>query len=336
MLFCAALSALLGRLGQGDAQLVRQPRRRGHPQGAGEVVQHRRLRHRHPAAAVRSDRPAHPARAPPRGQGLLHRPDEPRPRLRRGVRQRQLAGAAARRGRDKATDDDVLKGAAETVTWDDGVYAFPQWANTQVLWYRKSLAAGGRARHDPARHLGPDHRRRRRQRRHGRRPGQQVRGLRRADQRADPGRRRRHHLGQRGRQGREDRHRLRRRREAAAAVIQKLASSKAAQPDLTTSNEGTSLGQMFGGRRRVHDQLDLRLPELQEPGRQRRHHPGASSTTWGGPATRRRSRARSPGRRSAASTSASAPTPSTRTSRSRQPPASPPPTPRSTWPSTRG
>ena len=31
-------------------------------------------------------------------------------------------------------------GAAETVTWDDGVYAFPQWANTQVLWYRKSLA----------------------------------------------------------------------------------------------------------------------------------------------------------------------------------------------------
>ncbi len=40
-----------------------------------------------------------------------------------------------------ATDDDVLAGAAETVTWDDGVYAFPQWANTQVLWYRKSLAA---------------------------------------------------------------------------------------------------------------------------------------------------------------------------------------------------
>ncbi len=33
----------------------------------------------------------------------------------------------------------------------------------------------------------------------------------------------------------------------AATVIQKLAGSKAAQPDLTTSNEGTSLGQMFGG-----------------------------------------------------------------------------------------
>ncbi|QIX27729.1 extracellular solute-binding protein [Nocardioides sp. JQ2195] len=40
----------------------------------------------------------------------------------------------------KAVDEDVLSGAAETVKWDDAVYAFPQWANTQVLWYRKSLA----------------------------------------------------------------------------------------------------------------------------------------------------------------------------------------------------
>ncbi|MDF9716976.1 extracellular solute-binding protein [Nocardioides sp. ChNu-153] len=37
-------------------------------------------------------------------------------------------------------DDDVLAGPAETVTWEDGVYAAPQWANTQVLWYRQSLA----------------------------------------------------------------------------------------------------------------------------------------------------------------------------------------------------
>lgn len=41
---------------------------------------------------------------------------------------------------EAATGSDVLEGAAETVTWEDGVYAFPQWANTQVLWYRKSLA----------------------------------------------------------------------------------------------------------------------------------------------------------------------------------------------------
>jgi multiple sugar transport system substrate-binding protein len=37
-------------------------------------------------------------------------------------------------------EGDYLTGAAETVTWDDGVYAFPLWANTQVLWYRKTLA----------------------------------------------------------------------------------------------------------------------------------------------------------------------------------------------------
>ncbi|GAB2876064.1 ABC transporter substrate-binding protein [Myroides odoratimimus subsp. xuanwuensis] len=41
---------------------------------------------------------------------------------------------------EKLIEDDVLKGAAETVQWEDKVYAAPQWANTQVLWYRKSLA----------------------------------------------------------------------------------------------------------------------------------------------------------------------------------------------------
>ena len=35
---------------------------------------------------------------------------------------------------------DYLAGAAETVLWDDKVFAIPLWANTQVLWYRKSLA----------------------------------------------------------------------------------------------------------------------------------------------------------------------------------------------------
>ncbi len=35
---------------------------------------------------------------------------------------------------------DYLAGPVETVTWDDKVYAIPLWANTQVLWYRKSLA----------------------------------------------------------------------------------------------------------------------------------------------------------------------------------------------------
>lgn len=40
----------------------------------------------------------------------------------------------------RVLDDDVLEGAAETVRWNDAVYAAPQWANTQVLWYRRSLA----------------------------------------------------------------------------------------------------------------------------------------------------------------------------------------------------
>ena len=37
-------------------------------------------------------------------------------------------------------DDDTLDGAADTVMWEDKVVGAPQWANTQVLWYRKSLA----------------------------------------------------------------------------------------------------------------------------------------------------------------------------------------------------
>ena len=37
-------------------------------------------------------------------------------------------------------EGDYLAGAAETVVWEDKVYAIPLWANTQVLWYRKSLA----------------------------------------------------------------------------------------------------------------------------------------------------------------------------------------------------
>jgi multiple sugar transport system substrate-binding protein len=35
---------------------------------------------------------------------------------------------------------DYLAGAAETVTWEEKVFAIPLWANTQVVWYRKSLA----------------------------------------------------------------------------------------------------------------------------------------------------------------------------------------------------
>ena len=35
---------------------------------------------------------------------------------------------------------DDLKGAIEGATWDDKLVAAPLWANTQMLWFRKSLA----------------------------------------------------------------------------------------------------------------------------------------------------------------------------------------------------
>lgn len=41
---------------------------------------------------------------------------------------------------DRVVDDDVLAGAAESAVWEDEVVAAPQWANTQVLWFRRSLA----------------------------------------------------------------------------------------------------------------------------------------------------------------------------------------------------
>ena len=91
-------------------------------------------------------------------------------------------------------DGEYLTGAADTVTWEDGVYAIPLWANTQVLWYRKSLAEAAGLDMTPAGDLGPDDPGGSRQRRHRRRPGQQLRGLRRVDQRPHPGRRRRHRV----------------------------------------------------------------------------------------------------------------------------------------------
>jgi multiple sugar transport system substrate-binding protein len=36
--------------------------------------------------------------------------------------------------------DGVVQGAIESATWDDELVAIPFWANTQLLWYRKSVA----------------------------------------------------------------------------------------------------------------------------------------------------------------------------------------------------
>ena len=72
-----------------------------------------------------------------------------------------------------------FKGAVDAATWDGQLVVAPFWSNTQVLWYRKSFAQKAGHRHEPAGHVGPDHRRRREERRQGRRAGEQVRGLRR-------------------------------------------------------------------------------------------------------------------------------------------------------------
>ncbi len=49
------------------------------------------------------------------------------------------AGWLAEMPEDTITED-TLAGIAETARWDDKIYAAPMWANTQLLWYRKSLA----------------------------------------------------------------------------------------------------------------------------------------------------------------------------------------------------
>ena len=95
-----------------------------------------------------------------------------------------------------------------------------------------------------------------------------------------------------------DRHRLARRRGRPAGIIEKLPRSAAAPADLSVSNEGTAGGTFGGDAGCVHGQLDLHLTNYDDDpargeGRPRLH-----------PLPRRPSRARSRGRRTAASASA--------------------------------
>ena len=139
---------------------------------------------------------------------------------------------------------DYLKGAADTVTWEDGVFAFPLWANTQVLWFRKSLAeAAGldmtqpvtwdqviQAAGDNEGTVGVQANRYEAyvvwinalvQGAGGAIVSDTEAGTEaKVDIDSEAGR-------------------------AAAEVIKQLADSPAAQPDFSVSNEGTSLGQMF-------------------------------------------------------------------------------------------
>lgn len=147
---------------------------------------------------------------------------------------------------DQVLDDDVLAGAAQTVQWEDEIVAAPQWSNTQVLWYRKSLAeAAGLDMTAPV-------------------TWEQVIDAA-ASQDATVGVQANKYeayvvwinaliQGAGGdildpdtvEDGRDAKVTIDSDAgKAAAAVIQQLADSGAAQADFTTSNEGTSLGQMF-------------------------------------------------------------------------------------------
>ena len=73
----------------------------------------RRLHDHHPDPAQRGRRPARAAGAPPRRRRLVDRPDEPRPAVRRRVRQRRLpASRSPTRPTSKQLTDGVLDGAA--------------------------------------------------------------------------------------------------------------------------------------------------------------------------------------------------------------------------------
>ena len=144
----------------------------------------------------------------------------------------------------KTVTDGVLDGPLDTVMWEDKVFAAPQWANTQVLWYRKSLAkAAGLDMTKPVTwdqvidaasdNDGTVGIQANKYEAYVVLINSLVQGAggdivsktedgkdAQVDIDSDAGR-------------------------AAAAVIKKLADSPAAQPDLSVSNEGTALGQMF-------------------------------------------------------------------------------------------
>lgn len=143
-------------------------------------------------------------------------------------------------------DGDYLSGAANTVTWEDKVYAIPLWANTQMLWYRKSLAeAAGLDMTKPvtwdqvidaaAQNDGTVGVQANRYEGYVVWINALIQGAG-GDIVSDT---------EAGKDAKVDIDSEAGKK--AAAIIQKLADSKAAQPDLTVSNEGTSLGLMYPG-----------------------------------------------------------------------------------------
>ncbi len=170
-----------------DVDVVHQPRQRW-PGGVGQEVRRRlrrRLQHRDADPAQRSRPAARTARPPARGRRSIDRPDESRPTLRRRVRQRRIPPPGHRPGRRRVVQRRGARGTAGIPPFWDGQLVAPVfWANTQLLWYRKSVAAGGRRRPDRSRlHVAGDDRGGRGGGQADRRPGSPVRGLHGVDQR---------------------------------------------------------------------------------------------------------------------------------------------------------
>ena len=154
-----------------------------------------------------------------------------------------------------------FKGAVESAKWDGELVVAPFWSNVQVLWYRKSFAEkAGLDMNQPvswdqiidaaAKNGGQ-----------GRRPGQQVRGLCRVDQRAD--RRRRWRDRDEHRQGSRShaRGRLARRRDRGADHREAGGLRRRAGRPVGLER-GHGRWNVRRGRGRVHGQLDLHLDEL--------------------------------------------------------------------------
>ncbi|ANH38485.1 hypothetical protein I601_2057 [Nocardioides dokdonensis FR1436] len=258
-------------------------------------MQHRRVRHPDPAAAHQRDRPAGAAGPPPRRRGRPDRPDEPRPGLRARVRERRLAGRAAGRHRHRRHPRGHRRDSAlgrqdlrRTAVGQHPGALVPQVAGRE-----------GRPRHEPAGHLEADHRGRQLgRRRHGGGAGQQVRGVRRVDQRADRGGRRHDPREPRGRRGRQGDPGLRRRPRGR---------ERHPGPRGLLRGPGRPVGVQRGHRaglhvrrlpRRVHDELDVRLQELRALRRQRLHEGGVRRPRLGAlPAHRRGRGLRAPGGR---------------------------------------
>ena len=130
----------------------------GQAEGRREL-QHRRVHDHDPGAAPGRHPAADPAGPAARGQGHRHRPDEPRPAVHRRVRQRRLprrrsphdlaghARGAVLRGRRRGGHLGRRARRGAVLVQHPGALV-PQVVRPE-----------GRPGHDPAGHLGPDHRR---------------------------------------------------------------------------------------------------------------------------------------------------------------------------------